>query len=105
MPSGLVPAGELLAGDGKAEGSMAIYGKVFGSTLILPLPTNIWTFPIEVLAPKEVVDPSTMIPSAAAFAIPCLFNQVKGLVAVAEGIWIGLPPTLYLLSSAQCVSR
>ena len=79
---------------GEAAGSIATYGNVVGITLTLPSPTETRTLPIEVSVPDEIVDPPTMIPPPEAFAIPCPFSEAKGLVAVADGIWIALPPII-----------
>ena len=93
LPFGSSPAGELPVVGREALGTRATYGKVVGITAILSSPTDIWTLPIDILAPDETVDPPTMIPPPEAFAMPCPFKKVKALVAVADGICIALPPT------------
>ena len=95
LPFGSGPAGELAVVGRDVVGTSATYGKVVGITPMLSSPTVIWTLPIDVLAPAEtVVDPPTMIPPPAAFAMPCPFKEAKALVAVvADGIGIALPPT------------
>lgn len=94
---------DMLTVGGEAAGSIATYGKVVGSTLRLPSPTDTWILPIDALVPGEIVDPPTMIPPADAFAMPCPFRETKGLVAVADGIWIAFPPII--IPAEFCVMR
>lgn len=92
LPFGSSPAGKLLTVGGEPAGSIAAYGKIVSIRLTLPSPTETCMLPIDALVPDELVDPPTMIPRPDAFAMPNPFREAKGLVAVADGIWIAFPP-------------